>query len=68
VRLVLVAAVLVAPVLVGGCGGEDAERAEVRAYLERVNQVQTSRQDVLVRADTVLRGYAEGKPIGAPAL
>jgi len=51
-----------------GCGGEDSERAEVRSYLTRVNEVQSARKGVLVRADTVLRGYAEGKPVGAPAL
>ena len=54
--------------LVSGCGGEDSERAAVRSYLERVNSVQSAQKDVLVRADTVLRGYAQGKPIGAPAL
>jgi len=62
---VLVAAAALAA---AGCGGEDSERAEVRSYLTRVNDVQSAQKDVLVRADTVLRGYAEGKSIGAPAL
>lgn len=61
-------AVLLGGALVAGCGGEDAERAEVRSYLERVNEVQSAQKDVLARADTVLRGYAESKPVGAPAL
>lgn len=64
-RLVLTG---VALLLVSGCGGEDAERAAVRSYLERVNSVQSAHKDVLVRADTVLRGYAESKPVAAPAL
>jgi hypothetical protein len=67
VRLAAFAAVLVAA-LVSGCGGEDPSRAEVRAYLEQVNRVQSAQKDVLVRADTVLRGFAQGKPVGAPAL
>lgn len=67
-RLRAVALGVVALGLLAGCGGEDASRAEVRAYLERVNRVQSAQKDVLVRADTVLRGYAQGKPIGAPAL
>ena len=42
--------------------------AEVRAYLERVQRrPERARKDVLVRADTVLRGYAQGATIGAPA-
>ena len=65
----LAAALIPAALFAAGCGGgEDPERAEVRAYLERVNDVQTARKDVLVRADTVLRGYAQGATIGAPAL
>ncbi|MDA0168789.1 hypothetical protein OJ998_06790 [Solirubrobacter taibaiensis] len=68
-RALLAAALLPAALFAAGCGGgEDPERAEVRAYLERVNEVQTARKDVLVRADTVLRGYAQGATIGAPAL
>ncbi|MBE2320112.1 hypothetical protein DVA67_029370 [Solirubrobacter sp. CPCC 204708] len=52
-----------------GCGSsEDPERAEVRAYLERVNAVQKGQTEGLERANTVLRGYAQGKPVGAPAL
>ena len=67
-RALFAAAALAAPVFVAGCGGEDSERAAVRSYLERVNEVQSAQKEVLVRADTVLRGYAESKPIGAPAL
>ncbi|MDA0181623.1 hypothetical protein OJ997_15060 [Solirubrobacter phytolaccae] len=67
-RALLSLAVLAAPLFAAGCGGEDPDRAEVRSYLERVNAVQSSQKAVLVRADTVLRGYAERKPIGAPAL
>lgn len=64
----LAAALLPATIFAAGCGGEDPERAEVRAYIERVNAAQTSRKDVLVRAETVLRGYAQGATIGEPAL
>jgi hypothetical protein len=55
-------------VFLGGCGGENADRAAVRAYIERVNQVQVVQRTPLKRADTVLRGYAQGASIGAPAL
>lgn len=68
-RLAAAAAVPLVLVITGcGGGGEDPARAEVRAYIERVNAAQTSKQDVLVRAETVLRGYAQGATIGAPAL
>jgi hypothetical protein len=67
-RALLATTLLPATLFAAACGGEDPERAEVRAYLERVNAVQQSQKDVLVRADTVLRGYAQGATVGAPAL
>lgn len=67
-RALLAAALLPATLFAAGCGGEDPERAEVRAYIERVNAAQTANKDVLLRVETVLRGYAQGATIGAPAL
>lgn len=64
----LAAAAALPLLLAAGCGGEDPERAEVRAYIERVNAAQTAKKDVLLRVETVLRGYAQGATIGAPAL
>src|SRR4051812_12990420 len=65
------AAALLAPLalVAVGCGsGEDAQHAAVRGYLERVNAVQAGSRGDLARATVVLRGYAQGKPIGAGAL
>jgi hypothetical protein len=63
-------ALVVLACVAAGCGGggEPGDRAAVRAYLERVNQVQAAQRAPLKRADAVLRGYAQGSTIGAPAL
>jgi hypothetical protein len=65
------AAAVLAPlalVAIGCGGGEDPQRAAVRGYLTRVNAVQANSRADLARANVVLRGYAQGKPIGAGAL
>src|SRR3954453_5053385 len=52
-----------------GCGGgEDPQRAAVRGYLTQVDEVQANSRADLARANVVLRGYAQGKPIDAGAL
>src|SRR3954453_6343996 len=65
------AAALLAPLalVAAGCGGgESSQRAAVRGYLTRVNEVQAGSRADLARANVVLRGYAQGKPIAAGAL
>src|SRR4051794_8350910 len=64
-------AALVAPLalIAVACGrGEDPQRAAVRGYLTRVNEVQAQSRADLARANVVLRGYAQGRPVGAAAL
>src|SRR3954471_24744782 len=62
----LLAPLALVPLACGG--GENPQRAAVRGYLTQVNQVQAQSRSDLARANVVLRGYAQGKTIGAGAL
>ncbi|MCW2959492.1 MAG: hypothetical protein JWP18_2295 [Solirubrobacterales bacterium] len=63
------AAILVAGLVAGGCGGknEDTTSDRVTAYVERANKVQQRAAPVFDRANTRYRAYAQGSLKGADA-